>query len=122
MIRRPPRSTLFPYTTLFRSFFLVFIIYLAFSRYGKIKLGAPDDEPEFGNFAWFAMLFQAGMGIGLVFWGVAEPVFSYHAPPPGLVKAGPPGGPYSALLTSFFHLTLHPRASSAPPSGERRVG
>ncbi len=59
---------------LITTFFLLFIVYLALSRYGKIKLGQPDDKPEFGNFAWFAMLFQAGMGIGLVFWGVAEPL------------------------------------------------
>jgi glycine betaine transporter len=68
---------------LITTFFLVFVIYLAFSRYGKIKLGQPDDEPEFGYFAWFAMLFQAGMGIGLVFWGVAEPVWHFGDPPMG---------------------------------------
>jgi len=49
-------------------------LWLALSRYGKIRLGQPDDRPEFGRFAWFAMLFQAGMGIGLVFWAVSKPV------------------------------------------------
>src|SRR5215212_4299670 len=71
---------------LITTFFLGFVIYLAFSRYGKIKLGQPDDEPEFGYFAWFAMLFQAGMGIGLVFWGVAEPLTHYNTPPLGLAE------------------------------------
>src|SRR3712207_1727387 len=113
MIRRPPRSTLFPYTTLFRSFFLVFIIYLAFSRYGKIKLGAPDDEPEFGNFAWFSMLFQAGMGIGLVFSGVAEPAWHYGDPPLGLAEPRSPEAANLALQTAFFHWTLHPWAMYA---------
>src|SRR5690606_10253790 len=47
---------------------------LAFSRYGDLKLGAEDEEPEFSLHSWFAMLFAAGMGIGLVFWGVAEPI------------------------------------------------
>src|ERR687893_445625 len=75
---------------LITTFFLAFVIYLAFSRYGKIKLGQPDDKPEFGNFAWFAMLFQAGMGIGLVFWGVAEPLTHYGTPPLGLTEPRTP--------------------------------
>ena len=49
------------------AFFLVFVAYLAFSKFGKIRLGGPDEKPEFSRFAWFAMLFQAGMGIGLLF-------------------------------------------------------
>ena len=98
---------------LITTFFLVFVIYLAFSRYGKIKLGQPGDEPEFGNFAWFAMLFQAGMGIGLVFWGVAEPVWHYGDPPMGLAEASTPGAANLALQTAFFHWTLHPWAMYA---------
>jgi len=98
---------------LITTFFLVFVIYLAFSRYGKIKLGQPDDEPEFGYFAWFCMLFQAGMGIGLVFWGVAEPVFHYNDPPLGLAQAGTPEAADLAMRTAFFHWTLHPWAMYA---------
>src|SRR5215210_3619785 len=71
---------------LMTSFSLGFAIWLALSRYGKIRLGRPDDKPEFGRFAWFAMLFQAGMGIGLVFWAVSEPVTHYADPPLGLAK------------------------------------
>lgn len=55
------------------AFFLIFVVWLMFSRYGKVKLGPDDSTPEFGTVAWFAMLFTAGMGIGLVFWGAAEP-------------------------------------------------
>jgi glycine betaine transporter len=98
---------------LITTFFLGFAIYLAFSRYGKIKLGQPDDEPEFGYFAWFAMLFQAGMGIGLVFWGVAEPVTHYNTPPLGLTEARTPEAATLALQTAFFHWALHPWAMYA---------
>jgi glycine betaine transporter len=73
----------------------------------------PDDEPEFGYFAWFAMLFQAGMGIGLVFWGVAEPVWHYGDPPMGLAEARTPEAANLALQTAFFHWTLHPWAMYA---------
>ena len=93
---------------LITTFFLGFVIYLAFSRYGKIKLGQPDDQPEFGYFAWFAMLFQAGMGIGLVFWGVAEPLTHYNTPPLGLAEARTPEAATLALQTAFFHWCLHP--------------
>jgi glycine betaine transporter len=98
---------------LITSFFLVFIIFLACSRYGKIKLGGPDDKPEFSNFAWFAMLFQAGMGIGLVFWGVAEPVWHYGDPPLGLAAPRTPAAADLAMSTAFFHWTLHPWAMYA---------
>ena len=98
---------------LITSFFLVFVIFLACSRYGKIKLGAPEDKPEFGNFAWFSMLFQAGMGIGLVFWGVAEPVWHYGDPPLGLAPPRTPQAADLAMQTAFFHWTLHPWAMYA---------
>src|SRR5215207_3717361 len=98
---------------LITSFFLGFIIFLACSRYGKIKLGGPDDKPEFSNFAWFAMLFQAGMGIGLVFWGVAEPLTHYNTPPLGLAEARTPEAATLALQTAFFHWCLHPWAMYA---------
>lgn len=62
---------------------LIFCLFLAFSKFGKVRLGTDQDRPEYSNFSWFAMLFSAGMGIGLVFWGVAEPVFHYLQPPLG---------------------------------------
>jgi glycine betaine transporter len=83
--------------------------FLAFSRYGQLKLGSEDDEPEFSVGAWFSMLFAAGMGIGLVFWGVAEPVSHYLTPPPG-VAAQTPEAANAAMRYTFFHWGLHPWA------------
>lgn len=82
---------------------------LAVSRYGDLKLGDEDDEPEFSIGAWFSMLFAAGMGIGLVFWGVAEPISHYGAPPPG-IAAGTPEAANAAMRYAFFHWGLHPWA------------
>lgn len=59
---------------------VVLAFFLAFSRFGNLKLGDDEDEPEFSTGAWFAMLFAAGMGIGLVFWGVSEPISHYGTP------------------------------------------
>jgi glycine betaine transporter len=88
---------------------VVMALLLAFSRYGDLKLGTEDDEPEFSIGAWFAMLFAAGMGIGLVFWSVAEPISHYATPPPGIV-AGTPEAANAAMRYSFFHWGLHPWA------------
>jgi glycine betaine transporter len=88
---------------------VVLAVFLAVSRYGDLKLGGEDDEPEFSVGAWFAMLFAAGMGIGLVFWGVAEPVFHYGAPPPGITPNTPEAA-NAAMRYSFFHWGLHPWA------------
>lgn len=88
---------------------VVFALVLAFSRYGDLKLGGEDDEPEFSVGTWFAMLFAAGMGIGLVFWGVAEPVSHYGAPPPGITPNTPEAA-HAAMRYSFFHWGLHPWA------------
>nr|WP_315396027.1 BCCT family transporter [uncultured Duganella sp.] len=88
---------------------VVFAAYVAFSRYGNLKLGDEDDEPEFGVGSWFAMLFAAGMGIGLVFWGVAEPISHYVAPPPG-IAAGTPEAANAAMRYVFFHWGIHPWA------------
>lgn len=87
--------------------FLMFSLYLAFSRYGNIRLGHDGDRPEYSNLTWFAMLFSAGMGIGLVFWGVAEPVFHYLSPPMGL-EGRTPEAARMALRYAFFHWGLHP--------------
>jgi len=88
---------------------LIFSLYLAFSRFGKIRLGNDDDRPEYSNFSWFAMLFSAGMGIGLVFWGVAEPLFHYAQPPMGIE----PSSTQSAMMSfryAFLHWGFHPWA------------
>lgn len=88
---------------------VVLALVLAFGRYGSLKLGDEDDEPEFSLGAWFSMLFAAGMGIGLVFWGVAEPMSHYGAPPPG-ITANTPEAANAAMRYSFFHWGLHPWA------------
>lgn len=84
-------------------------LFLALSRYGDLKLGDEDEEPQFSTATWFAMLFAAGMGIGLVFWGVAEPVSHYGLPPPG-VAAQTPEAAGAAMRYAFFHWGLHPWA------------
>ncbi|MCM3569460.1 BCCT family transporter [Neobacillus mesonae] len=86
--------------------FLVFSLTMIFTRYGNIKLGKDKDEPEFGILTWFAMLFSAGMGIGLVFWGVAEPLSHYYDPPAG--KGQTTEAAKLAVRYSFFHWGLHP--------------
>jgi glycine betaine transporter len=86
---------------------VLFAAFVAFSRYGALKLGGEDEEPEFSVGSWFAMLFAAGMGIGLVFWGVAEPVSHYGTAPPG-VASGTPEAAGAAMRYVFFHWGLHP--------------
>ncbi|MDC3412777.1 BCCT family transporter [Aquibacillus sp. 3ASR75-11] len=88
--------------------FLVFALFLIFSKYGNIKLGKPDDQPDYSYITWFAMLFSAGMGIGLVFWGAAEPLSHFHNPPFG--EAETDNAARVALRYSFFHWGLHPWA------------
>jgi glycine betaine transporter len=88
---------------------VIFALFLAFSRYGNLKLGNEDDEPKFSLGAWFAMLFAAGMGIGLVFWGVAEPMSHYTIAPPG-IAANTPEAANAAMRYSFFHWGVHPWA------------
>ena len=95
------------------NFFLVFVILLALSRYGKLRLGKDGERPEFSRFAWFAMLFQAGMGPALIFWGVAEPLAHFSNPPYGLAKGGTTEAGQVAMQYSFFHWTLHPWAMYA---------
>ncbi|EOZ95152.1 High-affinity choline uptake protein BetT [Indibacter alkaliphilus LW1] len=85
--------------------FVIFCIYLAFSKYGSIRLGGKDAEPEFTTAAWFAMLFSAGMGIGLLFWGVAEPVFHYRSPPFG--EGGTVQAAEKAMNYTFMHWGFH---------------
>ncbi|GAA5786726.1 BCCT family transporter [Chitiniphilus shinanonensis] len=88
--------------------FLLFAIYLAFGRFGSIRLGGEDAEPQFSRLSWFSMLFAAGMGIGLVFWGAAEPLAHYATPPVG--EALTPDAARNALRFTFFHWGLHPWA------------
>jgi choline/carnitine/betaine transport len=92
------------------SAFVVFAIWLALSRYGRIPLGRDDEVPEFRTVSWVAMMFSAGMGIGLMFYGVGEPLSHFTTPPPGTVAAGSPAAFDIAMATTLFHWTLHPWA------------
>ncbi|MCA1718916.1 MAG: BCCT family transporter [Actinobacteria bacterium] len=93
--------------------FLAFSVYLALSRYGKIRLGGEDERPEFRTVSWIAMMFSAGMGIGLMFFGVAEPIYHLGAPPHGLAKANTQDAALLAMETSYFHWAFHPWAMYA---------
>ena len=90
--------------------FLVFAGILAFSRFGRVRLGKDDDRPEFRTTSWIAMMFSAGMGIGLMFFAVAEPISHLTAPPAGTVKAGSEAAAQQAMSLSYFHWALHPWA------------
>jgi choline/carnitine/betaine transport len=90
--------------------FVVFALWLAFSSRGKIPLGRDDEGPEFRTVSWIAMMFSAGMGIGLMFYGVGEPLSHFTSPPPGTVAAGSPEALDIAMATTLFHWTLHPWA------------
>ncbi|WP_345523396.1 BCCT family transporter [Nocardioides conyzicola] len=84
---------------------VVFVIWLAASRYGDIPLGRDDETPEFRTVSWVAMMFSAGMGIGLMFYGVGEPISHFTDAPPG---TGDAGSVQTAMATTLFHWTLHP--------------
>jgi choline/glycine/proline betaine transport protein len=90
------------------SFFLVFVVGLLFTRYGRVRLGSDHSRPEFSTWSWFAMLFTAGMGIGLVFYGVAEPIAHYASPPTGEPQSA--ASYQEAMNLTFFHWGLHPWA------------
>lgn len=81
--------------------FLVFLVLIAWSRYGDIRLGPDDAKPEFSFASWTAMLFAAGMGIGLMYFGVGEPLQHYLNPP--TQEAGTPAAAREALTSTFFH-------------------
>ncbi|SEO78484.1 glycine betaine transporter [Salinihabitans flavidus] len=93
--------------------FVGFIFFLGFSRTGDIRLGPPDEPPEFSYASWLAMIFSGGMGVGLVFWGVAEPIMHFNEPPldsglPRTAQAAQTGMRYA-----FFHWGLHQWANFA---------
>jgi choline/glycine/proline betaine transport protein len=87
------------------NFYLFFALYFAFSKYGTIRLGGRNAVPEFSRGAWFAMLFSAGMGIGILFWSVAEPLFHFSDPP--LDNGETIQAAQEAMKTTFLHWGLH---------------
>ncbi len=85
--------------------FMIFVVAVALSGHGRVKLGPDHSEPDYSYTSWFAMLFSAGMGIGLMFFGVAEPVMHYVSPPvgePQTVEAA-----REAMKITFFHWGMH---------------
>src|SRR5690606_35966441 len=85
--------------------FLVFIVLVAFSKWGGIKLGPDHAEPQYSYPSWLAMLFSAGYGIALLFFGVAEPVLHYASPPTG--AAASIDSAKQAIQIAFFHWGFH---------------
>lgn len=89
--------------------YIFFMVYLACSRFGKVRLGPDNSRPEFSNFSWLGMLFSAGMGSGLVFFGVAEPVYHFLNCP--VFESGSADAATWAMQMSFMHWGLHPWAT-----------
>jgi choline/glycine/proline betaine transport protein len=89
--------------------FLVGVVAIAASKYGRVRLGGPKARPEFSTFAWYAMLLSAGMGIGLMFWSVAEPVTHFETPPGVFRDIAPQtsAAAREAMGLTFFHWGLH---------------
>jgi choline/glycine/proline betaine transport protein len=87
-------------------------LFFAFGRYGNVKIGGAEAQPEFTKVAWYAMLLSAGMGIGLLFWSVAEPISHLTTPSPmfGNLVEGSPEAAQAAMATTFFHWGIHPWA------------
>ena len=92
--------------------FVIFVIAIACSKYGKIKLGPDDSKPEHSTVSWFAMLFGCGMGVGLVFYGVAEPL-QHFIGPVAAITGGTPEAADFAMRASFMHWGIHPWANYA---------
>lgn len=91
--------------------FVCFSLVIAFSKYGSIRLGKDSDKPEYSTFSWFAMLFCAGMGVGLVFWGISEPITHYLAP--NNMTGQTMEAADFAIRTSFVHWGIHPWSAYA---------
>lgn len=90
-------------------FFVLFAVVLALSPWGKIRLGADDEKPGYSTLSWFAMLFGTGMGIGLVFWSVAEPLSHYISPMAGIDPQSAEARAF-AIRSCFMHWGIHPWA------------
>lgn len=85
---------------------VIFLFSLAISKYGTIRLGSEDGRPEFSFLTWISMLFSAGLGVGLVFWGVAEPMSHYFSPPFSDTEPLSTDAARLAMGYSFFHWGL----------------
>lgn len=95
------------------AFFATFVVVVAFNSFGRIPLGKDGEKPQFSTTSWISMMFATGMGIGLVFYGVGEPLFFYMSPPPGTVDGSTDAALGTAMGTTLFHWTLFPWAMYA---------
>lgn len=86
---------------------LIFLVWIGLSRHGSVRLGPDDARPEYSNLAWFTMLFAAGIGTILMFWGVAEPISHFGEPPMGNVQSGTPAAAQQAMNITLYHFGLH---------------
>lgn len=86
--------------------FIGFVLWLSFSKYGTIRLGQDDDRPEYSNFAWVSMLFSCGIGVGFIFWGVAEPIYHFMEPP-YLAEGGTAAAAPVGIQVSLLHWGIH---------------
>ncbi|MDX1444235.1 MAG: BCCT family transporter [Gammaproteobacteria bacterium] len=93
--------------------FVLFVFFLAFSRFGSVRLGPPDEPPEFSFESWLAMIFSGGMGVGLVFWGVAEPMMHFNQPPLGIGEPRTAEAAQLGMRYAFFHWGFHQWANFA---------
>ena len=93
--------------------FATFVLIVAAKSFGRIPLGRDGEKPQFSTVSWISMMFAAGMGIGLVFYGVGEPLFFYMSPPPGTVDGETTAAVSTAMGTTLFHWTLFPWAMYA---------
>lgn len=87
--------------------FVLFSAFLAMSRYGNVKLGGENEAPEFSYSSWLAMIFSGGMGVGLVFWGVAEPMMHFNSPPLGIGEPRTVEAAQLGMRYAFFHWGFH---------------
>ncbi|WP_028672479.1 BCCT family transporter [Saccharospirillum impatiens] len=86
---------------------LIFLLGLAVSRYGNIRLGSDNSRPDYSNLTWFTMLFAAGIGTILMFWGVAEPISHFTQPPFEGVQPGSNQAASDAMTVALYHFGLH---------------
>ncbi len=94
------------------NFFIFAALYFAFGKFGNIKIGGHDAQPEFTTLGWYAMLLSAGMGIGLLFWSVGEPIYHFSDPSPmfGNIVPMSAEAAQASMATTYFHWGIHPWA------------
>ncbi|WP_295539937.1 BCCT family transporter [uncultured Thiohalocapsa sp.] len=105
-------GTLGWFLILVANIFILAALYFALSKFGHIRIGGADAKPEFTRPGWYAMLLSAGMGIGLMFWSVGEPMFHYQSPSPMFngIEGGSPEAAQAAMGVTYFHWGIHPWA------------